>query len=69
MSCEGPFPLIAVFPYIMELVYSSLTQPTIDVHKTLLGEFSQHRIVIAFSGPPRSGKSTIADEVTQQINA
>ncbi|KAJ3578443.1 hypothetical protein NPX13_g2118 [Xylaria arbuscula] len=53
----------------MEQVYSSLTRRAISIHKKLVGESGHRRIVIAFSGPPGSGKSTIANEVAQQINA
>ncbi|KAI1421331.1 P-loop containing nucleoside triphosphate hydrolase protein [Xylaria sp. FL1777] len=52
----------------MEQVYTSLTQRAIDAHRKLVGDSGQRRIVIAFSGPPGSGKSTIADQVVQQIN-
>ncbi|KAI1757671.1 P-loop containing nucleoside triphosphate hydrolase protein [Xylaria castorea] len=52
----------------MEQVYSSLTQRAIDTHKKLVGVSGQRRIVIAFSGPPGSGKSTIAARVVQSIN-
>ncbi|KAI0969169.1 P-loop containing nucleoside triphosphate hydrolase protein [Xylaria arbuscula] len=52
----------------MERVYSSLTQRAVDVHKKLVGDSGHSRIVIAFSGPLGSGKSTIAEQVVQRIN-
>ncbi|KAI8947508.1 P-loop containing nucleoside triphosphate hydrolase protein [Xylaria longipes] len=53
----------------MEQVYSSLAQRAVEMHKKLVGGSDQRRIVIAFSGPPGSGKSTIARVVQQRINA
>ncbi|KAI1125230.1 P-loop containing nucleoside triphosphate hydrolase protein [Nemania abortiva] len=52
----------------MEQVYSSLTQRAINVHEKSVVSSGQRRIVIAFSGPPGSGKSTIAAQVVQRIN-
>ncbi|KAI1742429.1 P-loop containing nucleoside triphosphate hydrolase protein [Xylaria scruposa] len=52
----------------MEQVYASLTQRAIDIHEKLVRVSGQRRIVIAFSGPPGSGKSTIAARVVQRIN-
>ncbi|KAH8160441.1 hypothetical protein CIB48_g7808 [Xylaria polymorpha] len=52
----------------MEHVYSSLTQRAVDIHKKFVGDSGQRRIVIAFSGPPGSGKSTIAAQVVRRIN-
>ncbi|KAJ8133443.1 hypothetical protein O1611_g190 [Lasiodiplodia mahajangana] len=52
----------------MEQVYSSLTQRALDMHRDLDGTPNQRRIIIAFSGPPGSGKSTIAAQVMQRIN-
>ncbi|KAI0407787.1 P-loop containing nucleoside triphosphate hydrolase protein [Xylaria palmicola] len=52
----------------MEHVYSSLTQRAVTVYKKSVGDAGQCRIIIAFAGPPGSGKSTIADQVVQRIN-
>ncbi|KAI0448220.1 P-loop containing nucleoside triphosphate hydrolase protein [Xylaria telfairii] len=52
----------------MEQVYCSLTQRAVDIHKQFVGDSGQRRVVIAFSGPPGSGKSTIAAQVVRRIN-
>ncbi|KAI1294448.1 P-loop containing nucleoside triphosphate hydrolase protein [Xylaria venustula] len=52
----------------MDRVYSSLTQRAVDIHQKLVGDSGQTRIVIAFSGPPGSGKSTIVEQVVRRIN-
>ncbi|KAI0487009.1 P-loop containing nucleoside triphosphate hydrolase protein [Xylaria cf. heliscus] len=52
----------------MDQVYSSLTQRAVDNHARLVGDSGQHRIIIAFAGPPGSGKSTIAAQVVQRLN-
>ncbi|KAF2966289.1 hypothetical protein GQX73_g7285 [Xylaria multiplex] len=53
----------------MEHVYSSLTQRANNIYRELITEGSrQRRILIAFAGPPGSGKSTIAAHVVEQIN-
>ncbi|KAI0521280.1 P-loop containing nucleoside triphosphate hydrolase protein [Xylaria bambusicola] len=53
----------------MEQVYSSLTQRAVHVHQKLVRNSGQHRILIAVSGSPGSGKSTIASQVVQRINS
>lgn len=55
----------------MEVVYATLTQrvdtlqrqASISTHKT-----PRSRIIIALSGPPGSGKTTVAREVAQRLN-
>ncbi|KAG9231087.1 P-loop containing nucleoside triphosphate hydrolase protein [Amylocarpus encephaloides] len=51
----------------MEPVYTSLTERAHELKKNLGNE--QHRIVVALAGPPGSGKTTIADQVVQRLNA
>ncbi|TVY14803.1 putative uridine kinase [Lachnellula arida] len=55
----------------MEPVYSSLTDRATELCKQLDNDASpaQHRIVVALAGPPGSGKSTIAAQVVQRLNA
>ncbi|KAJ8127639.1 hypothetical protein O1611_g5994 [Lasiodiplodia mahajangana] len=53
----------------MEQAYSLLMQRAVDAHRKWVGESGHRRAVIAFSGPPGSGKSTIAVEVARRINA
>ncbi|KAI0102098.1 P-loop containing nucleoside triphosphate hydrolase protein [Nemania sp. FL0031] len=52
----------------MEQVYSLLTQRALSIHGGLEDTPNQRRIIIAFSGPPGSGKSTIAAQVVQRVN-
>ena len=55
----------------MEAIYSSLTDRALELIKRLNDNASQpqHRIVVALAGPPGSGKSTIAAQVVQRLNA
>ncbi|KAI0533981.1 P-loop containing nucleoside triphosphate hydrolase protein [Xylaria digitata] len=53
----------------MEHIYSPLTQRADNIYRELITECSgQRRILIAFAGPPGSGKLTIAAQVVQRIN-
>ncbi|KAF7550237.1 hypothetical protein G7Z17_g5845 [Cylindrodendrum hubeiense] len=52
----------------MDSVYTSLTERALDIRRKARQD-SLARVVIAFSGPPGSGKSTIAAEVVHRINA
>ncbi|GAP83879.1 putative phosphoribulokinase uridine kinase family protein [Rosellinia necatrix] len=52
----------------MEQVYLSLAQRAVNVHRNSISIPGQRRIIIALSGPPGSGKSTIAAQVVQRIN-
>ncbi|KAE9980430.1 hypothetical protein BLS_008762 [Venturia inaequalis] len=52
----------------MESVYTSLETRALKIHERARSENVQHRAIIAFSGPPGSGKSTIAEEVVRRLN-
>ncbi|TLD39140.1 P-loop containing nucleoside triphosphate hydrolase protein [Venturia nashicola] len=52
----------------MENVYTSLVARALEVHDMARYENVQHRAIIAFAGPPGSGKSTISEEVVQRLN-
>ncbi|KAH7155916.1 P-loop containing nucleoside triphosphate hydrolase protein [Dactylonectria macrodidyma] len=52
----------------MESVYTTLTARALDIQRQSR-QNSLTRVVIAFAGPPGSGKSTIAAEVVRRINA
>lgn len=51
----------------MDSVYTKLAERALDIY-TASKQDSLTRVIIAFSGPPGSGKSTIAAEVVQRIN-
>ncbi|KAL6413059.1 hypothetical protein AUP68_02556 [Ilyonectria robusta] len=51
----------------MDSVYTNLAERALDIYTTSKQD-SLTRVIIAFSGPPGSGKSTIAAEVVQRIN-
>jgi pantothenate kinase len=51
----------------MENVYASLTERALELKRTL-GE-TQRRVVVALAGAPGSGKTTIANNVVQRLNA
>ncbi|KAH6887679.1 P-loop containing nucleoside triphosphate hydrolase protein [Thelonectria olida] len=54
----------------MESIYAALTERALDVrNKSRQHDPSLTRIAVALSGPPGSGKSTIAAEVVCRINA
>jgi pantothenate kinase len=52
----------------MEYVYASLATRALKVHDRAKIGNVQHRAIIAFAGPPGSGKSTIAEEVVRRLN-
>lgn len=52
----------------MEYVYTSLAARALKVHDRARIGNVQHRAIIAFAGPPGSGKSTIAEEVVRRLN-
>lgn len=52
----------------MEYVYTSLAARALKVHDKARNGNVQHRAIIAFAGPPGSGKSTIAEEVVRRLN-
>ncbi|KAI9148957.1 putative uridine kinase [Paramyrothecium foliicola] len=53
----------------MESIYSALTQRAFEIRdKAQHNGSSSSRAVIALAGPPGSGKSTVAAEVTSRIN-
>jgi len=52
----------------MEYVYTSLEARALEFHDKARNGDVQHRAIIAFAGPPGSGKSTIAEEVVRRLN-
>jgi len=54
----------------MEPVYQALTDRALALKRLLQnGSPARHRIVVVLAGPPGSGKSTIAAQVVQRLNA
>lgn len=54
----------------MEPVYQALTDRALALKQRLQnGSPAQHRVVVVLAGPPGSGKSTIAAQVVQRLNA
>ncbi|KPM37535.1 hypothetical protein AK830_g9011 [Neonectria ditissima] len=53
----------------MDCVYSALAERALDIRRRSTQNSSTTRVIIALSGPPGSGKSTIASEVAYLINA
>lgn len=53
----------------MEQVYATLTERALSLQRELKQKDANVRTIIAFAGPPGSGKTTIAGEVVRRINA
>jgi len=53
----------------MEPVYKSLTERALSLKQDLVNEKAQNRVVVILAGPPGSGKTTIAENVVQRLNA
>ncbi|KAE8440714.1 hypothetical protein EG329_006783 [Mollisiaceae sp. DMI_Dod_QoI] len=53
----------------MEPVYESLTDRALSLKQNLVYEKGQNRVVVILAGPPGSGKTTIAGNVAQRLNA
>lgn len=57
-----------LIPFSMEQIYTTLTDRALDLQRQLKQSNPNVRTVIAFAGPPGSGKTTIAAQVAGRIN-